>query len=63
MSTIGLTILGNPINSKTCITVSQFNLVFNETYFSLSSTDHNYDNDIFFNVTQKHITINVEAFN
>ncbi len=30
MSIIGLTILENAINSKTCITVSEFNLVLNE---------------------------------
>ncbi len=31
--------------------------------FSTLSTDHNYDNDIFFNVNEKHIAISNEAFN
>ncbi len=31
--------------------------------FSILSTDHNYDDDIFFNVNQKHIAISIDAFN
>jgi len=31
--------------------------------FSFLWTDHNYDIDIFFNVNQKHIAINIEDFN
>ncbi len=31
--------------------------------FSILSTDHNYDDDIFFNVNQNHIAISIEAFN
>ncbi len=64
MSTIDLTISGNPTNSESIITVSELNLTFSEyktfiknSFYFILLTDNNFNNDLFFILTETQIAI------
>jgi hypothetical protein len=53
MSTISLTIFGNPIDSKTIITVSELNsMTINIIKIFILLTDNNFNIDLFFNTNE-----------